>query len=86
RYPLYTVVAVLGIVITAIYMLKVIRFGFQGPLSPRWNHLIDTKTLSEKLPFLILLAILILVGCWPSLILKNISSGTQTSIVNIKIN
>ena len=29
-----------------------------------------------------LLAILILVGCWPALILKNISSGTQTIVVS----
>ena len=78
QYRLYTVLAVLGIVVTAIYMLKTIRIAFQGPLNPRWNQLTDAQTPLQKLPFVMLLAILILIGCWPSLILKNISSGTKS--------
>ena len=78
QYRLYTIFAVLGIVISAIYMFKTIRLGFHGALNPRWNNLVDAKTLAVKLPYVILLAILIIVGCWPSLILKNISSATKT--------
>ena len=77
QYRLYTVLAVLGITVTAIYMLKIIRLAFHGPLNPRWNKLVDAQTLSEKFPFILLMAVLILVGCWPSLILKNISSSTK---------
>ena len=82
QYHLFTVLAVLGVVVTAIYMLKTIRLGFQGPLNPRWNKLIDAQTILEKLPFVILLGALILVGCWPSVILKNISSGTKAIYVS----
>lgn len=82
QYRLFTVLAVLGIVITAIYMLKVIRLAFHGPVHPRWNKLADAQTFMEKLPFIMLLAILILVGCWPSLILNNVSSATRTIVVN----
>ncbi len=83
QYRLFTVLAVLGIVITAIYMLKTIRLAFQGPLNSQWNHLSDAKTLSAKLPFVLLLAALILIGCWPSLILKNITSATQPIAASI---
>ncbi len=77
HYRWQTVAAVLGIVITAVYMLKAIRLIFQGPLDPRWNKLIDAQTPLQKLPFVLLLGALLVVGCWPSLILKNIESGTN---------
>ena len=82
HYRWQTVAAVLGIVITAIYMLKAIRLGFQGPLNPRWAKLTDAQTPLQKLPFILLLAALIVVGCWPSLILKNIESGIKTQYVS----
>jgi NADH-quinone oxidoreductase subunit M len=77
QYRLYTVLAVLGVVITAIYMLKAIRLGFQGPLNPRCSKLLDAQTPLAKLPFALLLAVLIVVGCFPSLILNHIGSSTQ---------
>ncbi len=80
QYRWLTVLAVLGIVITAIYMLKAIRLGFQGPLNPRWNHLADAETITAKLPYVILLAVLIVVGCWPSVIFDHIGSSTHQII------
>lgn len=77
-YRWQTVGAVLGIVITAIYILKVVRIAFQGPLPAKWNTLRDATSLLQRLPYVVLLAALIVVGCWPSLILKNIEAGTQT--------
>ncbi len=77
HYRWQTVLAVLGIVITAVYMLKTIRLAFQGPLNPRWAKLTDAKTPLQKLPFILLLTALIVVGCWPALILKNIESGIK---------
>src|SRR5262249_16906664 len=69
--------AVLGIVITAVYMLKTIRLGFHGPLSPRFGQLMDAETSLQKLPFVLLLAALIVVGCFPSLILNKVDSATK---------
>ncbi len=77
QYRWQTVLAILGIVITAIYMLKVIRLGFQGPLNAHFTKLTDAQTLIAKWPFVILLGILILVGCWPALILDHIASSTR---------
>src|SRR3989338_4076781 len=48
QYRWQTVLAVLGIVITAVYMLKVIRLGFQGPMNPKLNALTDAQTLLQR--------------------------------------
>ncbi len=82
-YRWHTVLAVLGIVITAIYMLKAIRLGFQGPLNSRLPQLTDAQTPLAKLPFVLLMAILMVVGCFPSLIMKNIDSGTKSVVASI---
>lgn len=75
-YRWHTVLAVLGIVITAIYMLKTIRLGFQGPLNPQLPKLVDANW-GQRWPYLLLLAALIIVGCFPSLILNHINSSTK---------
>lgn len=67
--------AVAGLVITAGYMLKTVRGAIQGPLDPRWASLKDAKGL-ERLPYVLLIVILIIVGCLPSLLLPTIESGT----------
>ena len=84
QYRWLSVLAVFGLVVTAIYLLKAVRLGFQGPLSPRFTGLSDATSLTQKLPYVLLLALLILVGCLPSIILTHISSSTQTIVESIK--
>ena len=74
--------AIFGIVITAFYMLRAVRTGFFGPLNPRWAKLQDA-TLFEKVPYLILLAALMLVGCWPKLLLDLISTSTPAVLSHL---
>ena len=83
-YRALSILAVFGFVITAIYMLKAIRLGFQGPLKLQWAQLTDAQTPLAKLPFVLLLAVLILIGCWPSLILKHIDSSTKTIAESVR--
>ena len=80
QYRWHTVFAVLGIVITAIYMLKIIRLGFQGPLNPRLPKLFDATSFASRIPYLILLGLLMFVGCFPSFILKHIGTSTKTIV------
>jgi len=84
QYRWLTVFAVLGLVITAIYLLKAIRLGFQGPLDPKFSKLVDAQTLSAKFPYVMLLALLILVGCLPSVILTHIGSSTKTIVESMR--
>jgi NADH-quinone oxidoreductase subunit M len=84
QYRWLAVFAVFGLVITAIYMLKAIRQGFQGPLNPKFASLTDAQTLVTKLPYVLLLALLILVGCLPSVILTHIGSSTRTIVESMR--
>ncbi len=77
KYRWQAVLAVLGIVVTAVYMLKAVRLVFQGPLPAKWNHVNDAKTVFQRLPYALLILVLLVVGFWPSLILKNIEAGTR---------
>ena len=82
KYRGPAVFAVAGLIITAGYMLNTVRATMQGPLNPRWNSLNDARGL-QKLPYLILIAILLLVGFLPSLLLPTIASGTKPVLERI---
>ncbi len=84
QYRWLTVLAIFGLVITAIYLLKAIRLGFQGPLGPRFAGLTDARTMAAKFPYILLLALLILVGCLPSVILTHIGSSTAAIVESIR--
>jgi NADH-quinone oxidoreductase subunit M len=84
QYRWLTVFAIFGLVITAIYLLKAIRLGFQGPLNPLFTEAKDAQTLSAKFPYVMLLALLILVGCLPSIILTHIGSSTKTIVESMR--
>ncbi|MBI2095548.1 MAG: NADH-quinone oxidoreductase subunit M [Candidatus Omnitrophica bacterium] len=74
--------AVAGLVVTAGYMLKTVRASMQGPLSPRGASLLDAKGW-QRLPYLLLIALLILVGFLPALLLPTISKGTAPILERI---
>ncbi len=77
KYPVPTIFAVLGLVITAGYMLKTVRFAFQGPLNPRMAEVQDARGI-QRLPYALLAAVLVIVGFFPVLILGTASLGTET--------
>ena len=75
-YRLSALAAIFGIVITAFYVLRAIRTGFFGPLNPKWAVVKDAATPFERLPYLLLLTALIVVGCWPRFLIEVISSSS----------
>jgi NADH-quinone oxidoreductase subunit M len=77
-FLLYTVLAVWGIVITATYMLRAVRWGFFGPLNPTWKGRIQDATgLVFRSPFVFLIIVLVVFGCYPKLILDYINVSVQ---------
>lgn len=54
-----------GLIIGAVYMLRAIRHVAHGPLLERWSGLTDLSNPWRKLPFMLLLAALIIFGCFP---------------------
>ena len=83
KYRLPTIFAVAGLIITAGYMLNTVRATMQGPLNARWNSLNDARGL-QKLPYLLLVLILLVVGFLPSLILPSIASGTKPILERLR--
>ncbi len=83
KYRIPAVLAVLGLVVTAGYSLKTIRGTMQGPLNKHGQDLKDAKGL-QRIPYLLLIVGLILVGCLPALILPTIDAGTKPILERIQ--
>jgi len=68
----FVVLAAYGaLIIGAIYMLRAVRQMMHGPLPERWADLPDA-TMLQKIPYVLLLAALLLFGCFPRLLTDQI--------------
>ncbi|MBF0217767.1 MAG: NADH-quinone oxidoreductase subunit M [Candidatus Omnitrophica bacterium] len=86
-YPVLTVIAATGIVITAIYVLRVLQNIFFAGLKDRFvapgaghkgdhHHIeISDAVMAERWPLSILLALLVVLGVYPSLLINLINPG-----------
>lgn len=66
-YPWVAAVGVLGIILTAVYLLRAILNTTFGPAKEKWSELIDAKGF-EVLPLAVLLGLIILIGVYPSIL------------------
>lgn len=76
KYRLQTIFACAGLLVTAGYMLKTVRGTMQGPLNKKIGDLKDAVGLG-RIPYLLLISGLLIVGFVPSLILKTVEAGTR---------
>jgi NADH-quinone oxidoreductase subunit M len=65
-----------GLIIGAVYMLRAIRQILHGPLPERWREVPDAS-LWRKVPFALLLAGLLLLGCFPGLLTDKIKPSAE---------
>jgi NADH-quinone oxidoreductase subunit M len=76
--PYVTVIGCWGaLIVGAIYMLRAVRNVLHGPVPTRWSEVSDAPHFWRKLPFLLLLACLLLFGCFPSLLTEKIKPDVQ---------
>lgn len=75
-YPLITAIAITGIVITAVYVLRLVQRVFLGPVSEEWAGLTDAKRTEWVAP-VCLAATLIFVGVMPFLLTDLINHGLR---------
>lgn len=82
-YPIltvYTAISMLGLLFTGAYILKGIRQVLHGPLNERWAHgehrlsEINTREIVVMAP---LMALMLLIGLWPSWILEVINRAVM---------
>jgi NADH-quinone oxidoreductase subunit M len=77
-FPLVTGMAVWGaLVIGAVYMLRALRTMLHGPLPESWMSVAESNWPLRKLPYLVLLAALLVFGFFPRLLSERIASSTE---------
>ena len=74
-YPVLGVIAVLALVVTALFMLRVVQRTFYGPGNERYAKLPDVS-LSLGIPRIILAAVLLILGLYPSLLFDVIRTAS----------
>jgi len=62
-----TAISVLGLLMTAVFLLTVIQKVFSGPVNPRWQAMPDLST-AQRLVFVPVIALMFLIGLYPQII------------------
>lgn len=77
-YPVIVALAVFGILITALYLLRAVQKVCYGPVNPQWEgKLRDAVHFSERFPLILLLAALLLFGFWPQGLIRIIQPAVS---------
>jgi NADH:ubiquinone oxidoreductase subunit 4 (subunit M) len=72
------------LIIGAVYMLRAVRAMLHGPLPDQWAAVADAPHLWRKTPFILLLASLLVFGCFPRLLTDKIQqSVTDKAVVTL---
>ncbi len=66
-FQIATLLALWGVVISAVYMLRAYRAVFMGTLSERWKSLPDLNQ-TLRIPIVLLVAVMLIVGFFPQTI------------------
>jgi NADH-quinone oxidoreductase subunit M len=77
RQPIVACIAVLGIVITAAYILRVVGRVFFGAMPAEFEGHIPPITVMDKVALVILAGILILIGVYPAVMAPLVQSGAD---------
>jgi NADH-quinone oxidoreductase subunit M len=71
--PLSTTLSLLGLLATALFLLRIIQRVFSGPLNPRWATMPDLST-RERALLVPSIALMFVLGLYPQLILSFVNS------------
>jgi len=74
-YPLWGTLAVCALVVSALFMLRVVQRTFYGPKNEKYEHIPDVS-FGQGLPRMILLAVLVIFGLFPSLMFDMIETAS----------
>jgi NADH-quinone oxidoreductase subunit M len=77
KYGLLTVMAVIGILLTAGYILWMIQRVFYGERNPRWADLGDAHAWWELSALAAMVGVIVLIGIYPAVVADVIEMGVQ---------
>lgn len=83
-YPVQTIIAVLGIGLTLAYLFRMMRGIFFGPMDPQYVYVRDASPFVDRLPLLVMAAISIYFGLFPSQFIHVIHAGVTPLIAKIQ--
>jgi len=83
KYPVQTIIAVLGIVLTMAYLFRMMRGLFYGRLSELGHHAHDARTVVDRLPLLVMIGSSVFFGLVPGRMLNVIRSGVDPILARI---
>ena len=83
HYPVQTIIAVLGIVLTMAYLFRMMRGLFYGQLSELGHHAHDAQGFVDRLPLLVMIFCSVTFGIFPGLMLRIIRSGVDPILARI---
>jgi NADH-quinone oxidoreductase subunit M len=75
-----TIVAIIGILLSAGYILWTAQRVLFGPAQQRWAHLTDTTSWWERLSMASLIGVIIGVGVYPAMIVDVIENGVRRTL------
>lgn len=75
-WPVIGAVVIVGLIITAAYVLRVLGKAMFGPANPKWDHLRDSGAWVSA-PRILLVAVLLILGFFPRLLLDLLGPATQ---------
>ncbi len=75
--PAAAVAAALGIIVTAAYILRIIRRVFFGPISSEYDRTVSRITVKDSFALVVLMLFLIGMGVYPAWIAPLVESGVQ---------
>ncbi len=76
-FQIATVLALWGVVISTVYMLRAYRKTFMGPLSDRWKEIVDVR-FSLRLPIVVLVGALLCYGFFPQSFVRMVTPAFRT--------
>jgi NADH-quinone oxidoreductase subunit M len=69
-----------ALIVGAVYLLRAVRAMLQGPLPEKWGNVTDAQ-LWRKVPFVLLLASLLVFGFWPRLLTDKIQFSVSEKVL-----
>ena len=79
-----TAISVLGLLITAIFILTILQRVFNGPLNEKWARLPDLS-FAERVVVLPAIALMFLLGIYPQLVLGVINSTAAQMVSRLHL-
>jgi NADH-quinone oxidoreductase subunit M len=80
-FQIATLLALWGVVISAVYMLRAYRQAFMGTMSERWNNIVDLR-FSLRFPVAMLVALLLWFGFFPQQFVNVVAPAFRTYFPN----